>query len=342
MPKIDLMGLFNDQYPGSPENLEQRSFYFEQSPEVYFVDSNGKIVDAYDFLPRIDLTIKEQELLAVQPEPKLNEPQVLVKEVMYEDGKIFLQACKCDYKFLAAYSSGKIFPKDSPIYEQTFFKTGSIAILITSDDKTVIVERNDAWKLFSSFSGFLKPQTIQEENVAITTAIEEAQEEFLQYTSIKFKHAEIGSLSFRKGNITGKFGTAEFLVKLRVDCTADKLMQALDENLTRAKKPDGKPDHTGRYKLIDPKNISQEVFEITEEDTSIKKIRDISFFLVDPIVMTTCKFLGVEIPQFMQRQSLNDIIESRQTNENQEESWCAYIQRRALECFDRSKGYKEL
>ena len=210
----------------------------------------------------------------------------------------------------------------------------------------MIVERNDAWKLFSSFAGFLKPQSVEEKNVAIATAVEESNEEFFQYTNIKLQEIGIGALSFRKGNITGKFGTAEFIVTIRAECTADELIQALDKNLTKAKKPDGVPDHTGRYKVIDPRNILEQDFDIKEENGSSKKIRDISYFLVDPIITTVCKFFGAEVPNFMKKQSLNEMIAARQVQEVQhqpkEEGWCAYLQRRASEYFSRSQAEHEL
>jgi hypothetical protein len=302
---LDLMGEFNTAYPGLPENVEQRSFYFEQSPEVYFVGDKGEIVENYDQLSVLNLTKEEQELLTQQPEPKSNEPQILLQELRYNKDKVFLKAYKCDYKFLVAYASGKVFPNDSPIYNQPLFKTGSIAALITSDDKTVIIERNDDLKLFSSFSGFLKPPSVKEENVAIATAVEESEEEFFRYTEIELQDPRIGSLSFRKDKTNDKFGTAEFIVPIRVSCIGDELKQALDSYLTAAKKPDGSPDHTGRYKLIDLNKISEKDFEIIEKDGSTKQVRKLSSFLVDPIINTLCHYLGLKAPQFMQKESLN-------------------------------------
>ena len=41
-------------------------------------------------------------------------------------------------------------------------------------------------QLFSSFAGFLKPQDVEEKNVAIATAVEESNEEFFQYTNIGY------------------------------------------------------------------------------------------------------------------------------------------------------------
>lgn len=81
-----------------------------------------------------------------------------------------------------------------------------------------------------------------------------------------------------------------------------------------------------------------------------KKIRDKSSFLVDPIITTVCKFLGIEVPKFIQKQSLNELIEARQSKGEhkvvqqnlKEESWCAYVQRRALECLSIPKNEKEL
>ena len=92
--------------------------------------------------------------------------------------------------------------------------------------------------------------------------------------------------------------------------------------------------------------ISQQDFDIKEENGSSKKIRDISYFLVDPIITTVCKFFGAEVPNFMKKQSLNEMIAARQVQEVQhqpkEEGWCAYLQRRASEYFSRSQAEHEL
>ena len=172
MPIIDLMGAFNAELPGAPANLEHRVFYFDKSPEVHYVDDKGNVVVNYNDLPPIPFTAKEQAELSKLPDPILNDPQVVVKALKFDQEMLMLEAYKCDYKFVQAMER-RTFSADSAVYSQLFFKAGVIAALHTNDEKTIIVERNDAFKLFSSFAGYLKADA-KDGNVIITTALEEA------------------------------------------------------------------------------------------------------------------------------------------------------------------------
>ncbi len=319
-----ILGLINEFNASCPETIgivQQRTYYLSDSPEVIYCDKNGNHISKYEDLPEIKLTTEEQELLNNQPDPKLNEPQVLIKEVTLKNGKVFLEAYKCNYKLLAALGSNMVFATDSPVYNQgQFFKVGSIAIISTSDAKTAIVERNDTLKLWSSFSGFLETKTADNKDLAAYTAEKEAYEEFFQYAQTKIQKTTTESVSLRKGNKTGRLGTVEFIANLKIDGSSEELRKDLDTKLIEAKTPNGKSDHTGRYLIIDPTDLSIEMFDIKNSDGSNKNLiseeAGLSFMLVKPIIATACKCLGIKPHKFIEEQSLNDIIAARQLNKS--------------------------
>jgi hypothetical protein len=299
-----------------PQLRNRKTYHFDISPTVSYCDKNAKIISKYSDLPKIKLTSEEQARLDDQPEPALNETQVLVRELKLASGEVLLQAFQCDYKLLTNY--GK-FPSNSPVHAQgPFFRVGSIASIITNDEKAVIVERNDALKLWSSFSGFLETEAPEDVDIVTYTGIKEAQEEFLQYADIKVLKAETKAVSLRKSEKTGKLGTIEFIVNLNVDCSSKELDAALKIYLTTALQPNGKPDHTGRFLILDPTNITRENLKITHDDGSVRDIleveaKNLSFMFVKPILITACKALRIKPPEFLEEQILNENIAEKYT-----------------------------
>ncbi|STX42452.1 Uncharacterised protein [Legionella donaldsonii] len=219
-------------------NTTQSSFQFRASPKVVFVKSVKNLVPAnlYDDLPAVSLTDEEEtERLGVIEQQKKRNPdfydgqQMVITGVVYDEvtNTVYMEAKKVPYSFIVALSNKK-FPEQSELYKQSFFKTGVLAPLVTTNGKTVLMQRVQLG-LYSVPGGFLEAHDVEKRlnfadgrNLVVETAKSEVTEEIAGVAGKKelrfdFSEPEITALSFRRtaGN---PIGTVEFVAPVQAKC----------------------------------------------------------------------------------------------------------------------------
>ncbi|MCC5015891.1 MULTISPECIES: hypothetical protein [unclassified Legionella] len=230
-----------DTKPGAinfDTNTAQSSFQFKKSPNVVFVKSVKTLAPAnlYDDLPAVTLTDEEEtaRLLVVEEQKKKNPKfydgqQMVITGVVYDEvaNTVYMEAKRVPYSFIVALSSKK-FPEQSELYKQSFFKTGVLAPLVTTNGKTVLMQRVQLG-LYSVPGGFLEAHDVEKRlnfadgrNLVVETAKSEVTEEIAGIAGKKelrfdFSEPEITALSFRRtaGN---PIGTVEFVAPVQAKC----------------------------------------------------------------------------------------------------------------------------
>jgi len=244
-------------------NTTQSSFEFKNSPNIIFVKSitNLTPVDFYNDLPEIALTQEEKEIcLNVVNEQRARDPhfyegkQLIIIGVVYDESTnaVYIEAKKVSYSFLVALSN-KRFPENSHTYKQNFFKAGVLAPLITRDEMTILLQRQDG--LYSVPCGFLESKeeekrlNFDDTNLIIETAIDEITDEIAGINGsknlrLKFSTPQITSVSFRQTG-SNSFGTIDFIAPSYVDCHSSYLQYVARNNLAK-----DAHEHTSQNELI--------------------------------------------------------------------------------------------
>ncbi len=253
VPKPVTRSYAADTKPGAlnfDRDTTQSSFQFKAPPQVVFVKSTKSLALAnlYDELPGIALTEAEEAArLQVVAEQKLKNSkfydgqQMVITGVVYDEtsNTLYMEAKKVPYSFIVALSN-KRFPEQSELYKQSFFKTGVLAPLVTTNGKTVLMQRVQLG-LYSVPGGFLEAQDAEKRlnfadgrNLVVETAKNEITEEIAGIAGKKtlrfdFSQPEITALSFRRtsGN---PIGTVEFVAPVQAKCHSAYLSEYVIPN----------------------------------------------------------------------------------------------------------------
>lgn len=243
----------------------QSSFEFKRSPAVIFVKNikNLERADHYEDLPDVQMTQEEEaaRLKVVTEQVAKNDKfydgkQMIITAVNYDESSntIYMEASQVPYSFIVALSNKK-FPENSHLYQRSFFKTGVLAPLVTSNGMTLIVQRA-ALGLYSVHGGFLEAKEADKRlnfndgrNLVIESARTELEEEIAGIKdavqlSFNFSMPQITAVSFRKTN-TSPIGTVEFVAPSYAHCHSSYLRQVFLSRLAKDAK-----EHTMEHALI--------------------------------------------------------------------------------------------
>jgi len=165
-----------------------------------------------------------------------------------------MEAKKVPYSFIVALSNKK-FPEDSQLYQRSFFKTGVLSPLVTTNGMTMIVQRA-ALGLYSVHGGFLEANGVTKRlnfndgrNLVTESARTELEEEIAgikdtAQLSFTFSPPQITSISFRQTS-TSPIGTVEFVAPTYAHCHSSYLKGAFLARLAKDAK-----EHTLEHALI--------------------------------------------------------------------------------------------
>lgn len=156
----------------------QASYTFKSPPTVVFVKDSStlELVKNFSDLPKIELNEEQQKKVNDFLEKNKDNPNfyngdhIAVEEMLYDATKniLYIKAKSTKYGTMSAVPE---------VLKGSSFRLGVISPIITKDNKTYLLERNDLLKLRSSVSGFLQPIEGSLDNLINRTAYNEFIEE---------------------------------------------------------------------------------------------------------------------------------------------------------------------
>ena len=136
----------------------QASYNFKSPPTVVFVKDSStlEVVKNFSDLPKVALNEAQQKKVDDFLEKNKDNPNFYngehfaVKEMLYEATKniLYIEANATNYATMSAVPE---------VLRYSFFRLGVISPIITTDNQTYILERDDLLNLWSSVSGFVQP-----------------------------------------------------------------------------------------------------------------------------------------------------------------------------------------
>lgn len=286
----------------------QTSFKLPDKPIIKWI-TNGQAIIKYSELPPIQLS-KEQEknksefIAKNKDQPKFyNGNHIVVEEVSFENNNtLSILAKKTDYATMAAL----------PEVLKNKFKIGVIDVIITKDLQTILLQRNDGYKLWSSVSGFLEVKDQGEllKDISLKVAKDELIEELTgdqdgkEIDDTLIECVKLSSFSARGLHSSSDNPPVmpyhiDLMVTVQVNMPAEAFCEKYIKNNCAKDKEDHAISKTKVVNAVEYVELNHKIVDLKNLNSILKTLYsdDNGNFLYFPIVITALQAIGIDLVQ---------------------------------------------